>query len=406
MSYPVIRILEGHDRRLRQGSPWLFSNELQIDRHAKELAPGTIVRLVSHDGKAMALAHFNAHSLIAARLLSRNPDRAIDSGFLRRRVERALALRERLFDVPYYRLLHAEADGLPGLVCDRYGDLLVAQLNSAGMDGLRAELEAALLAATGAARLLFRSDAQMREREGLPAEPSDAEPAPDADTTAPAGSPDEAATVIVENGLRFAADPRAGQKTGWYYDQRLNRRFAAGLARDATVLDLYSYAGGFGLTALAHGARSAMLVDRSAAALALATHSARLQGCSDRIETVTSEAFEALDRLGAERRRFGLVIADPPAFVRSRKELPTGLKGYQKLARGAATLVAEAGFLGIACCSHNVPEDQFLKAVHAGIRAAGRSGILLHRAGAGPDHPVHPALPESAYLKFLVFVLD
>jgi 23S rRNA (cytosine1962-C5)-methyltransferase len=203
------------------------------------------------------------------------------------------------------------------------------------------------------------------------------------------------------------ADPIDGQKTGWYYDQRENRAFAARLANGQRVLDLYCYAGGFGLTAMAAGAAALLGIDRAEAALDLARTSAARQGVTERVELRRADAFAAIDELSAAKERFGLVIADPPPFVRSRKDLGPGLKGYAKLARGGASLVAtEGGFLCIASCSHNVPAEEFLAAVYKGIKDAGRGGRLLRESGAGPDHPIHPALPETAYLKFLAFALD
>ncbi len=394
MSHPTIRILPGHDKRLRGGGPWLYSNEVQMDRAARELPPGTVVRLVSHDGKAMALAQLNPHSLICARVLTRNTEAVIDARFLARRLERALALRARLFEAPYYRLVHAEADGLPGLVIDRYGDILVLQVNTIGMSRLEPELLQAIEQVLAPQAILLRNDSAIRALEGLPEE------------VRLVKGQVPARVELQEGGLTFVADLLQGQKTGWFYDQRPNRAFAARLARGQRVLDLYSYGGGFGLTALAHGASEALLVDRAEGALALARASAERQGVPDRCSFLRKEVFEACEELAAEKARFGLVVADPPAFVKSRKDLAVGLRGYRKLARQAATLVAEGGFLAIASCSHQVVEDDFAREVFAGIRAAGRGARLLHRGFAGPDHPVHPALPEGAYLKFHAYALD
>ncbi|MCS6876678.1 MAG: class I SAM-dependent rRNA methyltransferase [Geminicoccaceae bacterium] len=394
MSYPVIRILPGHDRRLRGGGPWLFSNEVQMDKTAKALEPGSLVRLVSHDGKAMALAQFNPHSLICARVLTRNTEAVIDARFFVRRLERALALRSRLFERPFYRLVHAEADGFPGVIVDRYGDILVLQINTIGMQKMEGLLLEALEQVLAPAAVVLRNDSAIRALEGL------AEEVRVAKGTVPA------TIELEENGIVFAADVLKGQKTGWFYDQRSNRAFAAGLGRGQRVLDLYSYGGGFGLLALARGAREALLVDRAEGALALARESARRQGVVERCGFLRKEVFEACEELAAEKSRFGLVVADPPAFVKSRKDLAVGLRGYRKLARLAAGLVGEAGFLCIASCSHLVSEEDFAREVFAGIRAAGRGARLLFRGFAGPDHPVHPALPESAYLKFHAYALD
>ena len=394
MSYPTIKILPGEDRRLRGGSPWLFSNELRMDEVARAVAPGSLVRLMGPGGKMLGVAQFNPHSLIAARLLTRNKDAIVDREFVARRVRRALQLRERLFDTPHYRLIHAEADGLPGLVVDRYGDTLVAQFNTAGMNAMQGTVAAALEDVVRPRALLARNDSTARQLEGLPQE-----------VVALKGELPER-IELVENGLTFVADPAGGQKTGWFYDQRENRRFAAQLAREQSVLDVYSYCGGFALAAAAGGAAAVDAVDSSAAALGLAAVSAQLQGSAAGVRFERADAFAFLDKAAAAKARYGLVVADPPAFVRSRKDLGAGLKGYRKLARLAAGVVGEPGFLCLGCCSHHVGEEQFAAEAWAGIREAGRGGRLIRSAGAGPDHPIHPALPETAYLKFLAYALD
>ncbi len=394
MTYPTIKILPGEDRRLRNGSPWLFSNELRMDADAKALPPGGLVRLMAPSGKMLGVAQFNPHSLIAVRMLTRNKDAQVDRAFLTRRIARALQLRERLFDTPHYRLIHAEADGLPGLIVDRFGDTLVVQLNTAGMEALREPLIEALDEVVRPRTIIARNDSPSRQHEGLASE-----------VTVLKGEPGPRLELI-ENGLTFLVDPVGGQKTGWFYDQRANRRFAAGLCKGEAVLDLYSYCGGFALTAAAGDAETVTAVDSSAAALELAAASAALQGKADICTFERVEAFSFLDVAAKEKRKFGVVIADPPAFVRSKKDLGSGLKGYRKLARMAAALVSEPGFLCLGCCSHHVSQEQFAAEAWAGIREAGRGGRLLHMAGAGPDHPTHPALPESAYLKFLAYALD
>jgi 23S rRNA (cytosine1962-C5)-methyltransferase len=394
MSYPRLNLLAGQDRRLRAGHPWVFSNELQMDAAAKALQPGEVVCLFTAIGRPLALAHFNPHSLIAARVLTRNKDATLDARFLERRVTRALRLREKLFDKPYYRLVHAEADGLPGLVVDRFGDVLVCQLNSAGMARLEEPLLDALQSVSAPRAVVLRNDSPVRELEGLALEVRVAR--------GELAGPIE----LVENDLTFLADPLEGQKTGWYYDQRDNRAFAARLARGGRVLDLYSYSGGFGLAAASAGAKQVLAIDRSQGGLDLAQASALRNGLSESLAVLRQEGFAALDRLAADKQRFDLVIADPPAFVKSKRDLKPGLRGYRKLARACGALVAEAGFLAIACCSHNVAADAFADEVHRGLRDAGRGARLLRHAGAGADHPGHPALPESGYLKCLFCALD
>ena len=394
MRYPPIHLLPGQDRRLRAGHPWIYSNELRMDAAAKALPSGAPVCLFSGEGRPLALALFNPHSLIAARVITRNKDATIDAPFFERRLARALRLRERLFDRPYHRLVHAEADGLPGMVIDRFADVVVCQLNSAGMASLEPMIMEALERLLAPRTIVLRNDSPVRELEGLTQEVRLAK-----------GSLD-GPIELVENDVTFLIDPLEGQKTGWYYDQRENRAFVARLARDQSVLDLYSYSAGFGLQAAAAGAESVLAVDRSQLGLDLATASAERNGLTARLEVAREDAFAALERLAADKRRFGVVVADPPAFVRSKRELKPGLRGYRKLARACGPLVAEEGILAIACCSHNVPEDAFADEVRRGLRDAGRGGRLLRRAGAGPDHPSHPALPESAYLKCFVYALD
>ena len=394
MRYPSIQLLPGQDRRLRAGHPWVFSNELRMDAEAKALPPGEPVCLFSAERKPLAIALFNPHSLIAARVVTRNKDATIDAAFVERRLARALRLRERLFDLPYYRLVHAEADGLPGLVIDRYGDVVVCQLNSAGTARLESAIVEALDRLLAPRVVVVRNDSPVRELEGL-----------DQEVRIAKGTLD-GPIPLVESDLTFLVDPLEGQKTGWYYDQRENRAFVARLARDQSVLDLYGYSAGFGLQAAAAGATRVLAVDRSQLGLDLATASAERAGLAARLEVAREDAFAALDRLAAEKQRFGIVVADPPAFVRSKRELKPGLRGYRKLARACGAVVAEEGILAIACCSHNVPEDAFADEVRRGLRDAGRGARLLRRAGAGPDHPSHPALPESAYLKCLVYALD
>jgi 23S rRNA (cytosine1962-C5)-methyltransferase len=394
MRYPSIHLLPGQDRRVRAGHPWIYSNELRMDAAAKALPPGAPACVIAAEGRPLGLALFNPHSLIAARVITRNKDATIDAAFVERRLARALRLRERLFGRPYYRLAHAEADGLPGLVVDRFGDVAVVQLNSAGMAGLEAAILEALDRLLTPRTVVLRNDSPVRELEGLAQEVRIARGS--------LGGPVE----LIENDVTFLIDPLEGQKTGWYYDQRDNRAFVARLARDQTVLDLYSYSAAFGLQAAAAGAHSVLALDRSQLGLDLGMASAERNELAERLEVIREDAFAALEPLAADKRRFGIVAADPPAFVRSKKELKPGLRGYRKLARACAPLVAEEGILAISCCSHNVPEDAFADEVRRGLRDAGRSGRLLRRAGAGPDHPTHPALPESAYLKCLVYALD
>lgn len=391
---PSIHLKAGEERRILNGHPWVYSNELQMTPEAKAIAPGSIAILRHADGRPLALVFFNPKSLIAARILSRDIAATIDSGFWQARLARAQALRARLVDVPHYRLAHAEADGLPGCVIDRYGDVFVIEASSAGMDNEVQQIAAALDALFEPRVILVRGDGAARELEGL---------APRSDMLK--GSLD-APVEVLENGSRFIADPRAGQKTGWFFDQRDNRALLARLAKGGRVLDAYCYLGGFAIEALRGGAASALAVDRSAAALNLAREAAALNGVADQLETRQGEAFDILDGLAREKQRFDVVVADPPAFVKSRKDFHQGARAYRKLARLAANCVAPDGILMLCSCSHNMPADELLRQAHRGIFETGRNARLLYHTGAAPDHPVHPGLPESAYLKVLTFAIE
>jgi 23S rRNA (cytosine1962-C5)-methyltransferase len=393
-SRPSITIEAGRQKRLLGGHPWVYSNEVRMDAAAKALPRGSLVTLLAADGKALGVATFNPNTLIAARVIDRDARRAIDADFFRARIERALVLRQKLYGEPYYRLIHAEADGLPGIVCDRFGSVLVAQLNTAGTARLEAEWVAACQAVLAPAAILVRADSTAQATEGLE----------DTARLVAGNLPDP--VEIHENGARYLIDAQAGQKTGWFYDQRDNRRFMAGLAAGARVLDLYCFGGGFAIAAALAGAADVTGIDRSEAALALATASAELNQVAARCRFTRGEGFAEMTRLHEARERFDMVIADPPAFVKSKKDLAPGLRGYRKLARLAAALVAPEGLLFLASCSHNVTVEDFTEAVRHGLQDAERSGRILRQAGASPDHPMHLALPESAYLKSLVLALD
>jgi 23S rRNA (cytosine1962-C5)-methyltransferase len=391
---PVVTLLPGGTRRAEGGHPWIYSNEIAIDAAAKALPPGTLVTLRRADERPFGVAMFNPHTLIAGRLLDRDAGRVIDKRFFARRLERALRLRARLYDRPYYRLVHAEADGLPGLVVDRFGALLVVQANAAGTDRSLPLVIEALRDLVRPEAIVLRNDSPVRTLEGLPLE-----------TRVVLGSVD-GPVLVEEGGARFCADVVAGQKTGWFYDQRDNRDFIAGLAAGSRVLDLYCYVGGFAVAAASRGAAGVVGLDSSAPALALAEAAARENGVAEICEFRRAEVFAEAAALGGKGERFDIVIADPPAFARSKREVPAALRGYRKLARLAAQLTAPAGFLLLASCSYNVGVPEFAEAVRRGLADAGRSARIIRTSGAGPDHPVHPALPESAYLKALTLTLD
>ncbi|CAH0239070.1 class I SAM-dependent rRNA methyltransferase [Roseomonas sp. CECT 9278] len=395
---PILRLLPGRDRRVKAGHPWVFSNEIAMTPAARSLPAGSVVRIEGDDGVKHGAWHFNAHSLIAARRLSTDPDAACDAAWFRARLAEALALRERLFGAPHYRLVHAEADGLPGLVIDRYGDVVALQANTAGMEAATPMIVEALHALFAPRGIVARNDSAVRGLEGLAEE-----------TRLLAG--DAAGATVEENGLRFPVDLVGGQKTGWFFDQREHRARVARLAAGATVLDAFCHTGGFGIGCAVAGAAQVTLLDRSEHALATAMQAAAANNVADRVTAQRGEAMDMLERMVGEGRRFGVVVADPPAFAKARRDQPAALRAYGKLARLAATLTERGGFLFIASCSHHVAPGEFAEAVGWGVHRASRQGRaagearILHMGGAGPDHPLHPMLPESAYLKGMLLHL-
>jgi len=391
---PLLRLRPREGRRVRAGAPWVFSNELALDNSAKSLAPGALVRLEGDDGKSFGVGYFNPQSLIAVRLFECGADTAIDRAFFEKRLARALALRAALYERPFYRLAHAEGDGLPGLTIDRFDDVCVVQVTTGGMEAMLETLLAALKAIVAPTTIVLRADTPVRALEGL--------------ESYVRSTPDEIAhhLSVEENGARYFTDLAGGQKTGWYYDQRDNRAFLAPLAKGRSMLDAYCYSGGFAVLAARAGAKEVAGIDSSAPALALAEDAASANGVEKNCRFIKGEVFEELERLSAQGERFDVVAADPPPFVKSRKDLEVGAKAYRKLARLAAAVTAENGILLLASCSHNMPPDRFAAECAIGIQRSGRRAALIRSAGAGPDHPVHPYLLETAYLKVLVYALD
>lgn len=396
---PVIRLKpKTSPRGVRRGAPWVYDNELVTDRRTRALAPGTIALLQDAERAPLAIVAVNPDSRIMARVLELDTGAIIDRAWLTARITRALALRERLFPAPFYRLVHAEADGLPGVVIDRFGDTCVIQPNAAWAEAMLDDLAAAVAEVTGAANVLKNASGRARGLEGLD----------DAGAVLIGAAP-EAPVQVPMNGAIYMADLMHGQKTGLFFDQRPNHAFAAWLSHGARVLDVFSHVGGFSLAALAGGAISALAVDGSDPALSLARDGAAAMGRAAEFDTRKGDAFDVLTALGEEGARFDVVICDPPAFAPSKKALEAGLRAYERTARLAAPLVAEGGFLGLCSCSHAADLEAFrrasLRGIGRGLDRSGRAAQLIHTGGAGPDHPMHPQLAESGYLKALFFRL-
>lgn len=392
---PVIRLRpKSKPQAIRHGFPWVFADELVTDRRTRALPAGSFAVLEDAERRPLALVTVNPESRIIARVMDPDPQARITRDWIAARLRRALAMRARLYDQPFYRLIHAEADGLPGTIIDRFGDAAVIQPNAAWAERAIADIADALREVTGVATVILNGQGRARAQEGL-----------DERTEILTGAVDGPIQVPM-NGAIYLADLTQGQKTGLFYDQRPNHGFAQRLAGGARVLDVFSHVGGFGLAALAAGAEHATCVDGSAAALELARGGAEAMGAAPRLTTRQGDAFAQLEALAAEGASFDLVICDPPAFAPSKQALEAGLRAYERVARLAAPLVAPGGYLGLCSCSHAADLSAFRNASARGIGRGGRRMQLIHTGQAGPDHPTLPQLAETGYLKALFFRLD
>lgn len=386
--FTTLRLRKNEERRLKSGHLWVFSNE--IDTQAtplKGIDPGSLVAIESSRGEPLGLAYANPESLIAARLLTRNPRESLGARFFKQRIERALALRDRVYPNPHYRLVYGESDGLPGLVVDRFGDLLVLQSNTAGMDRLEGVLIDALKAVLNPRTIVIRNTSSLRTLEGLSER-----------VEVVHGALDEV-PLVEENGAVFAIDPLEGQKTGWFFDHRDNRARLAPWCEGRRVLDLFAYTGAWGLPAALAGATSVDAVDASDSAMALLRANAERNGVLDRFETHVSDVFEFLRKAREERQHWDVVVVDPPAFIKRKKDGTKGVEAYRRLNQMALQVLSPGGLLVSASCSYHLPREGLKDLLRASSRHLDRHLVILAEGGQGADHPVHPAIPETDYLK-------
>ena len=391
LNLPPLRLKKGEERRIRHGHPWIYSN--QIDTMATPLSgfePGQLVRV--HDARdgLLGIAYVNPHSLICARMLTRDTGTTVDAYLIGKRLRAALTLRERLYSEPYYRLVFGESDGLPGLVLDRYGSTLVGQIATAGMEALRPMIEEAVAEVIAPENLVWRNTGGVRGMENLP-------------DYVEAGIGEVPGQIEArEGGLRFRIEFAHAQKTGWFYDQHANRELFARYARGARVLDVFAYLGGWGLRAAATFADKVICVDSSLPACEGIEANAALNDVSDKVDTLHADAFDALKALRDDGEQFDVIVLDPPAFIKRRKDHAAGLVAYKRLNQQALRLLAPSGLLVTCSCSHHLPEEELMHVVHEATSRAGRSASILARLQQGPDHPLHPAIVETGYLKGLI----
>jgi 23S rRNA (cytosine1962-C5)-methyltransferase len=384
----VLVLRKNQDRRVRSGHPWIFSNE--VGELRGDPADGALVDVCDVRGAFLGRAYYNHSSLICARILTRGRDE-IDLGFFKRRIERAVRMRERMMPgESALRLVYGEADQLPGLVVDRYGDWLSVQILTLGME-VRAELVRAALEDLQGVRGAVRvADSPLRKLEGLPLSRE----------VWWGDVPDRVELEV--DGFQVEADLVHGQKTGLFLDQRLNRRRAAQWAKGRRALDLFSYQGEWALHLARAGATRVHAVDSSEPALAAARRNAERNGLSDRIEFECGSVFDTLRGLERARERFGLVVLDPPALIKTRRTLAAGARAYRELNRLAMSLLEEDGVLVTCSCSHHLDDVLFRQVLLESARAAHRPFRVLDWAGEPPDHPQLLAVPETHYLKCAV----
>jgi 23S rRNA (cytosine1962-C5)-methyltransferase len=392
MENSILRLKKNEDRRLRAGHVWIYSNEIDIKTTPlKSFSAGQVVSIQAHDKTMLGKAYVNPQSLISARLISRRVNDTFNQELIARRIETALSWREQMYAEPFYRLIFGESDNLPGLIVDRYGDHLVAQFNTAGMDSKCDIVVAALLQVLPAtSSILLRNDSASRLQEGLTNSVS-----------AGFGTPPEK-VILIENGVQFNAPLWQGQKTGWFYDHRLNRSRLQAYVKDKSVLDVFSYLGGWGIQAAVFGASAVTCIDSSATAIAISDENAALNSVADKFTSICEDAFDALKNLLNEKKQFDVIILDPPAFVKKLKDKKEGLLAYQRINELAMKLLAPKGVLFSCSCSMHISPEELLQVIRRAGLQARVNCQLIERGHQAPDHPVHLAIPETDYLKMMV----
>ncbi len=391
MKLELILKKDSANQIVRNHSPWIYKGMVSINSALETAKPGSLVQILDNKAKPIAIGYFNPNNILACRVLSWNPKEQINQNFFYNLLKKSLDKRSKFFNKSYYRLVHSEGDFLPGLVIDRFGDVLVCQTSTAGMEELKPLWLPALEELLKPSTILLRDDIPIRKKEGL-----------QLTKTIYRGQLEEI-TKVYENDFIYCANLLTGQKTGWFYDQRANRQYFSTLVKNKQVLDIYSHSGGFGIAAAKSGADYVTMLDSSAFALNLAKQAAELNNIQNKCNFIEQDAYKHLEECIEKGIKYNAIMADPPAFIKEKKYIESGLKGYQKLAYLCAQILEDNGIFAIASCSHHAQMKDFRRAVEAGIKKAGKELSLSHQSGADKDHPQHPALPEGGYLKFLVY---
>lgn len=382
----AIKLKAKEERRLKAGHWWVFSNE--IDGLDTSIEPGTLVRVLASDGVQVGIGTFNPHSLIAVRLLQKGEEE-LPKDFIFEKLDEAYTRRKEIGVRKYGRMCYGEGDNLPGLVIDRYGDILVVDVLTAGMELLKPQITKALQKIFKPTGIYYKNDSAFRALEGLTNTPEIIGEVPET-------------VEIEENGVKYIVPIRGGQKTGFYFDQRENRAFLKPYFKDKLVLDLYSYIGSFGITAALSGAAQVWGCDSSAAAVELAQKNAELNGVSDIAVFHRDDAERLLSAMkkGELPDQPDMVLLDPPAFVKSRKALPQAVGLYVKLVKMALEGLKPGGYLAFSTCSHHVSRELFVDIIRQGVSKSGVQASLIELRGQAKDHPVLIGMPETEYLHF------
>ena len=388
MPQPEIYLKKNEDKRLRKGHLWVFSNEVDTRRSPLEqFSAGDLVQVKSDDGKIIGTAYVNPQTLICARLLSRKTNLKCGVNFFKERLTDALALREKLFDQSYYRLVFGESDGLPGLVIDRFGPVLSVQITTAGIEQRKEALLAALVELLNPDAIILKNDNSQRQLEGLGLESE----------IAYGQLPGR--LIIEENGAQFKIDILEGQKTGWFYDHRSSRALLASISKNQRILDLFSYTGAWGIPAAMAGASDVTCVDASEGALALAKENALLNQVDDKMRFERSDVFEFLKQARLENRLYDIIVLDPPALIKRKKDFKQGYEAYRRLNHLALQVLSRNGILVSASCSFHLSRENLHEILRSSGRHIDRHLVFFASLGQGPDHPIDPASPETEYLK-------
>jgi len=389
---PSLRLKKNEERRIKQGHVWVFSNEVDTqETPLKNFEPGQQVIIEASNGKALGMGFVNPNTLICARLLSRSPKLELNLKFLKKRIQAAQDLREMNFDQPFYRLIFGDSDGLPGLVVDRFGDVFSVQITTAGMENVKDDIVQVLDNLYHPQAIVMKNDVSSRTLEGLPLY----------EEVVLGELPEK--LIIEENNTQFSIPVEGGQKTGWFYDHRMARGRLQTMVKGKRVLDVFSYLGGWGVAAANAGAEEVTCVDSSELALDGVDMNAALNGVEDKMTTIQGNAFDVLNALRMEGQKFDVVIVDPPAFIKRKKDFKKGAEAYRRINEIAMRVLEKDGILVSASCSHHMTRDNLLNAVQSAARHIDRTVQLFEQGHQGPDHPIHPAVSETEYIKTLFF---